>query len=84
MNDFTIEAAWEMTLLARLPMATEAAFAMMLNRVPTFSADIPSDSRSMLFTAELIWFSPFAEMFLFSPVSSCLRPSSDDLIPLRN
>ena len=53
-NDFTIEAAWEMTLLARLPMATDAAFAMMLNRVPTFSADTPRDSRSMLFTAELI------------------------------
>ena len=65
-------------------MATDAAFAMMLNRVPTFSADAPRDSRSMLFTAELIWFNPFAEMFLFSPVSSCRRPSSDDLIPLRN
>ncbi|MFC2315758.1 MAG: hypothetical protein ACFNLO_07580 [Selenomonas massiliensis] len=51
-------------MLARFPIATDAAFAMMLNRVPTFSADTPRDSRSMLFTAELIWFSPFAEHFI--------------------
>ena len=83
-NDLTIEAAWEMTLLARLPIATEAALAMMLNRVPTFSAATPRDSRSMFLTAELIWFRPLAEMFLLRPSSSWRRPSRDDLIPLRN